>query len=168
MRRCQKAGIMVRMVTGDNVETAKVCPWVCGSSVSPSIPPREGGAGGTRAWHTRVCRYCVREGGRTAVGHLSWPCFEDWTLCVVRPMMHEQTPFREGRWRTDRSGPSIKQAIARQCGILTAQGLVLEGPAFRAMTPRQLDEALPRLQARGAVGMDWSGWEEKRALLAPA
>ena len=31
-------------------------------------------------------------------------------------------------------------AIARQCGILTEGGLALEGPIFRNMTPRQLDE----------------------------
>jgi Ca2+-transporting ATPase len=40
------------------------------------------------------------------------------------------------------------QAIARQCGILTRQGKVLEGPEFRAMTPKQLDEVLPKLQVR--------------------
>lgn len=37
-------------------------------------------------------------------------------------------------------------AIARECGILTEGGLALEGPVFRAMTPAQLDEVLPRLQ----------------------
>ena len=31
-------------------------------------------------------------------------------------------------------------AIARQCGILTPGGVALEGPEFRRMTPRQLDE----------------------------
>lgn len=31
-------------------------------------------------------------------------------------------------------------AIARQCGILTPGGLALEGPEFRKMTPKQLDE----------------------------
>jgi len=37
-------------------------------------------------------------------------------------------------------------AIARQCGILTDDGIALEGPAFRAMTPAQVDAVLPRLQ----------------------
>jgi Ca2+-transporting ATPase len=37
-------------------------------------------------------------------------------------------------------------AIARQCGILSPNGLALEGPVFRAMTPVQVDAALPRLQ----------------------
>lgn len=37
-------------------------------------------------------------------------------------------------------------AIAKQCGILTAGGLALEGPVFRSMTPGQVDAVLPRLQ----------------------
>mmetsp|Transcript_13425 Transcript_13425/g.12987 ORF Transcript_13425/g.12987 Transcript_13425/m.12987 type:complete len:784 (+) Transcript_13425:187-2538(+) len=37
-------------------------------------------------------------------------------------------------------------AIANQCGILTLGGLAMEGPMFRKMTPKELDEALPRLQ----------------------
>jgi hypothetical protein len=37
-------------------------------------------------------------------------------------------------------------AIAKQCGILTLGGLAMEGPMFRKMTPKELDEALPRLQ----------------------
>eukprot|EP01039_Chlorochromonas_danica_P006079 gene6079-6693_t len=60
VRQCQQAGIFVRMVTGDNIETAK--------------------------------------------------------------------------------------AIAKECGILTEGGLAMEGPDFRRLTPRQLDEILPRLQ----------------------
>lgn len=37
-------------------------------------------------------------------------------------------------------------AIARQCGILTADGLSVEGPSFRKMTPADVDAMLPRLQ----------------------
>lgn len=37
-------------------------------------------------------------------------------------------------------------AIARDCGILTAEGVALEGPIFRNMTPAQVDAVLPRLQ----------------------
>jgi magnesium-transporting ATPase (P-type) len=36
-------------------------------------------------------------------------------------------------------------AIARECGILTEGGSVMEGPAFRALTPKQLDSVLPHL-----------------------
>ena len=38
------------------------------------------------------------------------------------------------------------KAIARECGILTADGLAMEGPEFRKLTPAQLDDILPRLQ----------------------
>jgi magnesium-transporting ATPase (P-type) len=37
-------------------------------------------------------------------------------------------------------------AIARECGILTSDGVALEGPVFRNMTPAQVDAVLPRLQ----------------------
>jgi P-type Ca2+ transporter type 2C len=37
-------------------------------------------------------------------------------------------------------------AIARECGILSENGVALSGPEFRAMTPAQLDNVLPRLQ----------------------
>jgi Ca2+-transporting ATPase len=37
-------------------------------------------------------------------------------------------------------------AIARKCGILTDDGLSIEGPAFRKLTPAELDRILPRLQ----------------------
>ncbi len=38
------------------------------------------------------------------------------------------------------------RAIAKECGILTEDGVCLEGPEFRKLTPRQLDGILPRLQ----------------------
>jgi magnesium-transporting ATPase (P-type) len=37
-------------------------------------------------------------------------------------------------------------AIARQCGILTADGQAVEGPVFRNMTPAAVDAMLPNLQ----------------------
>ena len=37
-------------------------------------------------------------------------------------------------------------AIARQCGILTANGVAVEGPVFRKMTPKAADSILPNLQ----------------------
>eukprot|EP01041_Mallomonas_annulata_P010440 gene10440-21785_t len=37
-------------------------------------------------------------------------------------------------------------AIAKQCGILTADGLAMEGPKFRELTPKQADAILPKLQ----------------------
>lgn len=38
------------------------------------------------------------------------------------------------------------RAIAKQCGILTEGGICMEGPAFRKLTPAQLDEVLPKLR----------------------
>ena len=38
------------------------------------------------------------------------------------------------------------QHIARECGILTAGGLALEGPNFRTMPEPELIKLLPRLQ----------------------
>ena len=46
------------------------------------------------------------------------------------------------------TGDNIHTArhIARECGILTGEGLALEGPAFRAMPEEELAEMLPQLQ----------------------
>ena len=38
------------------------------------------------------------------------------------------------------------KAIATECGILTENGIAMEGPAFRKLTPAQLDAVLPNLQ----------------------
>ncbi|RKO86246.1 hypothetical protein BDK51DRAFT_23292, partial [Blyttiomyces helicus] len=38
------------------------------------------------------------------------------------------------------------RSIARDCGILTEDGLVMEGPEFRRLTPAEMDEVVPRLQ----------------------
>ena len=52
-------------------------------------------------------------------------------------------------------------AIARECGILTAGGVAMEGSQFRGMTPAQLDAVLPNLQVRrrrrAASGSSTSG-----------
>lgn len=46
------------------------------------------------------------------------------------------------------TGDNVKTAteIAARCGILSAEGLVLEGPEFEKMTDQELEELLPRLQ----------------------
>ena len=38
------------------------------------------------------------------------------------------------------------KAIATECGIFTAGGIAMEGPIFRRLTPRQLNQVIPRLQ----------------------
>ena len=37
-------------------------------------------------------------------------------------------------------------AIAKECGILTDQGVVMDGPTFRQLTPSELDAKLENLQ----------------------
>jgi Ca2+-transporting ATPase len=46
------------------------------------------------------------------------------------------------------TGDNVQTAIkiARECGILTPDGVVLEGSQFRTMSPQEIDEVLPRLQ----------------------
>ncbi|XP_021750992.1 putative calcium-transporting ATPase 11, plasma membrane-type [Chenopodium quinoa] len=38
------------------------------------------------------------------------------------------------------------KAIARECGILTSDGLAIEGPEFRNMTPKEMQDIIPKLQ----------------------
>lgn len=38
------------------------------------------------------------------------------------------------------------KAIARECSILTPEGIVMEGPHFRALSPMELKQCIPRLQ----------------------
>ena len=43
-------------------------------------------------------------------------------------------------------------AIAKECGILTSpQDLVVEGPVFRTMTPKEVDAVLPHLKVHRCV-----------------
>lgn len=41
---------------------------------------------------------------------------------------------------------STASAIARQCGILLEGGQAVEGPNFRDMTPKAVDDIIPTLQ----------------------
>lgn len=54
------------------------------------------------------------------------------------------------------------EAIARQCGILTEDGLVIDGPEFRHMSPRQVDQLLPRLQVMARSSPEDKYWLVKR------
>ena len=38
------------------------------------------------------------------------------------------------------------KAIAEECGIYTEDGLVMEGPQFRRLSPKQMQQTIPRLQ----------------------
>jgi hypothetical protein len=54
------------------------------------------------------------------------------------------------------------EAIARQCGILTEGGLVVEGPEFRRMSIAEVDALLPRLQVMARSSPDDKNWLVKR------
>jgi len=46
------------------------------------------------------------------------------------------------------------QCIARECGILTEDGMALEGPAFRVMPKEELLPLLPKLQVAVVTLLD--------------
>jgi Ca2+-transporting ATPase len=43
------------------------------------------------------------------------------------------------------------KAIARECGILTDDGIAIEGPDFRTKSPNEMKEIIPRIQARSCI-----------------
>jgi P-type Ca2+ transporter type 2C len=53
------------------------------------------------------------------------------------------------------------KAIATECGIFTADGIIMEGPRFRALDEQQMDQTIPRLQVLAR-----SSPEDKRILVA--
>lgn len=142
---------MVRMVTGDNVETAKVGRG------------REGGEG-TSVSPFKQSMVCVSVQSETGDSLHSWRRFSS----VARHCQYQYLNLNMYLYIYSHMGPMPpvipyglppfppflslslpvphKKAIARQCGILTSCGTVMEGPAFRALTPKQLDVVLPSLQ----------------------
>ncbi|GAB5586217.1 plasma membrane calcium [Umbelopsis nana] len=52
------------------------------------------------------------------------------------------------------------KSIAKQCGIYTSGGIVMEGPVFRNLPPAEMDEVIPRLQVLAR-----SSPEDKRILV---
>ncbi|KAG2226158.1 hypothetical protein INT45_003303 [Circinella minor] len=52
------------------------------------------------------------------------------------------------------------KSIARQCGIYTTGGLIMEGPVFRHLPPSEMDAVIPRLQVLAR-----SSPEDKRILV---
>jgi len=65
------------------------------------------------------------------------------------------------------TGDNIHTAkhIARECGILTDEGIALEGPVFRRMPEEELLPLLPKLQvSTPALDRDCSGLHADRQL----
>lgn len=115
-------------------------------------------------------------GARALEGDRSMAVFEDvfqdmTFLCIVGI----QDPLREGVSRAVQrcqeagvvvrmvTGDNIKTAtaIAKQCGIKTDDGLVMEGPKFRQLPDDEMDKILPRLQVLARSSPD-----DKRILVA--
>ena len=98
--------------------------------------------------------------------------FRDMTLLAVIGI---QDPLRDGVAKAVRqcqdAGVKVRMvtgdnvmtasAIAMECGIITPEGLVLQGPKFRQMSDEQMDEAIPRLEVLAR-----SSPEDKRILVA--
>ncbi|KAM3691086.1 hypothetical protein ACJW31_09G168500 [Castanea mollissima] len=52
------------------------------------------------------------------------------------------------------------EAIARECGILTKDGMAIEGPDFRSMSPEKMKDIIPRIKV-----MAWSLPSDKHTLV---
>lgn len=77
----------------------------------------------------------------------------DGVVGIIDPLRSDvkeavQTAQRAGITVRMVTGDNINtaRAIARECGILTDDGVALEGPVFRNMTPKEVDRILPKLQ----------------------
>jgi len=119
-----------------------------------------------------------------------WPPFgsrtldEDRSMALFEDVFHDMTllsvvgiqdPLRDGVSKAVKqcqdAGLKVRMvtgdnvmtasAIATQCGIKTEDGLVLEGPKFRQMSDREMDEAIPHLEVLAR-----SSPEDKRTLVA--
>ncbi|MCJ1274328.1 plasma membrane calcium [Puttea exsequens] len=109
---------------------------------------------------------------------------EDRTMAIFEDVFHDMTllgvvgiqdPLRDGVARAVKqcqdAGVKVRMvtgdnvmtatAIATQCGIKTADGLVLEGPKFRQLSDEEMDRAIPHLEVLAR-----SSPEDKRILVA--
>ncbi|CAL5870662.1 uncharacterized protein PFLUO_LOCUS4902 [Penicillium psychrofluorescens] len=85
------------------------------------------------------------------------PLFKDMTLLGIFGI---QDPVRQGVAEAvnvcQRAGVFVRmvtgdnlttaKAIAQECGIYTPGGVAIEGPRFRRLSPRQMNQLIPRLQ----------------------
>lgn len=85
------------------------------------------------------------------------PIFEDMTMLGIFGI---QDPVREGVadavYTCQRAGVFVRmvtgdnivtaKAIAQECGIYTPGGIAIEGPKFRKLSTRQMNQIIPRLQ----------------------
>ena len=127
---CQRAGITVRMVTGDNIHTAKHIARECG--ILTGAPSSAAAAGG-------LC----------AIAEWDWDGMAGLICGALEPAAH--LGHAAGLWRL------LFTVLCHPPCPPTDDGIALEGPDFRKMPEEELLPLLPRLQvgmqgggARGA------------------
>jgi P-type Ca2+ transporter type 2C len=68
----------------------------------------------------------------------------------IRPGVKESVAICRSAGITVRmvTGDNINtaKAIARECGILTDDGIAIEGPMFRTKSPEEMTELIPKIQ----------------------
>jgi Ca2+-transporting ATPase len=95
---------------------------------------------------------------------------EDLTLIGIVGIEDPLRPgVKEAVQTCQRAGVTIKmctgdnvltaRSIASQCGIFTAGGIIMEGPVFRRLLPKEQREVVPRLHANVGFSMGIAGTE---------
>ncbi|KAG4440905.1 hypothetical protein IFR05_003595 [Cadophora sp. M221] len=115
------------------------------------------------------------KGARTAEGDRNEVVFEDvFRQMILLGIVGIQDPLRDGVGeavkKCQNAGVVVRmvtgdnmitaKAIATECGIFTAGGVVMEGPAFRKLSKTKMDQIIPRLQVLAR-----SSPEDKRILV---
>jgi Ca2+-transporting ATPase len=115
------------------------------------------------------------KGARVAEGDRNEVVFEDvFRQMVLLGIVGIQDPLRDGVQeavkKCQNAGVVVRmvtgdnlitaKAIATECGIFTAGGIVMEGPAFRKLSKVKMDQVIPRLQVLAR-----SSPEDKRILV---
>jgi len=115
------------------------------------------------------------KGARTAEGDRNEVVFEDvFRQMILLGIVGIQDPLRDGVGeavkKCQNAGVIVRmvtgdnmitaKAIATECGIFTAGGIVMEGPTFRKLSKTKMDQIIPRLQVLAR-----SSPEDKRILV---
>lgn len=115
------------------------------------------------------------KGARVAEGDKNEVIFEDvFRQMVLLGIVGIQDPLRVGVTeavkKCQKAGVIVRmvtgdnlitaRAIATECGIFTAGGIIMEGPAFRKLSKTKMDQTIPRLQVLAR-----SSPEDKRLLV---
>jgi hypothetical protein len=142
---CKEAGIFVRMVTGDNIHTAKHIARECGILTGACIivlvrwlrlAGKETAGGGT--W--RVVN-CIGEGRRDCNSDCSSEGNREGSIGRRRGVRQRQAHM--ARVPTSTHSPTH---LPPARPVTAEDGIALEGPVFRAMSEEELLPLLPRLQ----------------------